>query len=74
MPLSPTRLASDIRTRLLANPDAMAVDNTALTALCSEIAAAVVAELIMFGVIIPSSMAAPPGTAGGPIIGTGSIS
>lgn len=71
MPLDATRLSAAIRSGLLGNADAAAVDNAGLTALCNEIAAAVVAEITTNAVVLPVLLVAPPG--GGPVTGTGGV-
>jgi hypothetical protein len=72
MPLSPTRLSAAIRARLLANADTAAQDNDALTAMCDEIAGAVIDEITANAVVLPQLLVAPSG--GGPVTGTGTVS
>ncbi len=72
MPLDASRLSTAFRARLIANGDSHAVDNAALTALCDELAAAVVDELTANAVVLPLLLVAPPG--GGPVTGTGTVS
>jgi len=71
MGLDAARLSLAIKTGMLANPNSYAVDNPALTAMCDEIAQAVIAEIVSFGVVLPLLLVAPPG--GGPVTGTGTI-
>lgn len=71
MALSASRLSAAIRAGLLANSNSHAVNNAQLTALCDEIAAAVLAEITANAVVIPTLLVAPP--SGGPVTGTGSI-
>jgi len=65
MALSASVLSAAIRAGLLGNGDSAAVDNDALTALCDEIAGAVVAHVIANAVVtIPPGVAvATTGTA-----------
>lgn len=58
MALNATTLSAAIKAGLLANGDAQAVDNAALTALCDEVATAVVAHVIANAVVT-----VPPGVA-----------
>lgn len=76
MPLtgSAPTLSSAIRAALLANPDAKAVDNAALTALCDAIATRVVAHIVANAVVNSLGLVAPPGTAGGPVTGASTLS
>jgi hypothetical protein len=53
--LSASVLSSAIRAGLLGNPDSQAVDNDALTALCDEIAGAVVAHVTANAVVTVAS-------------------
>jgi len=71
MALSSTVLSAAIQANLLANGDSNAVAGDALTALCDEIAAAVVTHLTSAGVVLPTALVAPSG--GGPVTGTGTI-
>lgn len=75
MALSSSRLASSIRSKLLANPASGALDNAALTAFCNAIAEAVVSEFTTNAVVSPTGapvpLTAPP--TGGPVTGTGKI-
>jgi len=71
MTLSASTLSAAIRSGLLANPDSGAQDTDALTALCDEIGAAVVAHITAAGVVLPTALVAPTG--GGPVTGTGTI-
>lgn len=71
MPLSSSRLSLAIKTGMLANPNSYAVDNPALTAMCDEIAAAVVAEIVANALVLPTLLVAPP--SGGPVTGTGIV-
>ena len=68
MALSAPTLSAAIKAGLLANPDAAAVDNAALTALCDEIAAAVVAHIQAAAVV---TVAAPIPVQVVPATGTG---
>lgn len=75
MPLLASRLAASMRSKLLAGA-AAAVDNAALTAMCTALAEAVIEELTTNGIVLPTGtppMLAPPGVAGGPVTGTGII-
>ncbi len=72
MSLDVTRLSAAIKSGLLGNSNAQAVNNAALTALCDQIAAAVVAEITGHAVVLPTLLVAPGG--GGPVTGTGTIS
>ena len=75
MALSASRLASSIRSKMLANTAIGALDNDALTGMCQAIASAVVEEITGHGVVnpagFPTPLTAPPG--GGPVTGTGKI-
>jgi len=51
MALSPSVLSAAIKAGLLGNGDSAAVDNDALTALCDEIAAAVVTHITSSAVV-----------------------
>jgi hypothetical protein len=78
MALSASVLSGLIRTALAPTADGTgnashAVDNPQLTALCDAIAGAVVAHITSAGVVLPGTLVAPPGTAGGPILGAGEI-
>ena len=73
MALNATTLSAAIRVNLLAGGASGATDNAALTALCDAIAGAVVGHIVASAVVVPTLMIAPPGTAGGPVTGTGSI-
>lgn len=56
MALSATDLATDIKAKLLADPNSMAVDNAALTALCKAVAEATV-DHIVDNAVIPAGAA-----------------
>jgi len=71
VPLSSSTLSSALRSALLANGDSNAVDNAQLTALCDEIASAVVTHIKNNAVVNPTLLVAPSG--GGPVTGTGTI-
>lgn len=71
MPLSASRLSAAMRSRFLANANTHAVDNAALTAMCDEIAATVLAEITANATVLPLAMVAPP--TGGPVTGTGTV-
>jgi len=73
MALSQSALAADIKANLLADEASQAQDNAALEALCQAIAKAVVERIVADAVVLPTALLAPPGTAGGPVTGTGSI-
>jgi len=60
-----------MRAALLANTATKAQDNAALTAMCDEIAGAVVAHITSAAVVLPALLVAPPG--GGPVTGTGVV-
>lgn len=49
-------------------------DTALLEAVCLAIATAVVSHITSDAVVLPTSMIAPPGTAGGPVTGTGKVS
>ncbi|MCL2777715.1 MAG: hypothetical protein FWD73_06895 [Polyangiaceae bacterium] len=69
MALAAPILSAAIRLGLLSNPSSSAVDNAALTALCDEIAKAVVAHITEAGVVsVATACAAGSGT------GTGTMS
>lgn len=73
MALSASTLSTAMRVAILAAPAAGAVDGPALTALCDAIAGAVVAHITGAAVVVPTLLVAPPGTAGGPVTGTGAV-
>jgi len=77
MPLVAIRLSASIKSKLLADADSHAVDNAALTALCKAVGEAVVEELTANATVLPVGLplpfTAPPGVAGGPVTGTGTI-
>jgi len=68
MALNATTLKGLIKTNLLADPDAGAVDNDALDALCAAVASAVVTHITTAGVIATVTVC--PAGAG---TGTGTI-
>jgi hypothetical protein len=72
MALSGSVLSAALRSALLANTNARAVDNAALTALCDCIADTVVAHITSAAVVNPLGLIAPGGS-GGPVTGAGSI-
>ncbi len=63
MALNPTTLSAALKSALLANTDAKAINNTALTALCDCIAQAVIVHITTQGVVIGTS------ATGGPVTG-----
>jgi len=78
MALSASTLSGLIRTALAPTADGTgnashAVDNAQLTALCDAIASSVVTHIQAAAVVLPTLLIAPPGTAGGPVTGTGTI-
>lgn len=73
MALSSATLSAAMRSAMLATPAIGAVDGPALTALCDAIASTVVSHITSAGTVLPGTLAAPPGTAGGPIVGVGVI-
>lgn len=78
MPLagSDSTLSAALRAALLANPDAMAVNNSALTALCDCIASTVVAHVVANAVVLPvgvPGLIAPGGLTPAPVTGAGTI-
>lgn len=74
MPLtgSATVLQDSLRAALL-SANCGAVDGAALTAMCNAIATTVVSHITANAVVTPTALLAPPGTAGGPVTGTGTI-
>lgn len=77
MPLDIARLSAAMRAGLKGNANSMVAPepptNAALTALCDELAKAVINEIKANGTVLPTALIAPPGTAGGPVTGTGTI-
>lgn len=73
MALSSSRLASSLKTKLLADPNV--ADNDSLTRLCNAIAEAVIDEIKTNGVVSPAGTPVPltSSPTGGPISGTGKI-
>ena len=71
-PLCVTGLASEIKTALIVNCPS-AVDNADLNGLAYTIASAVVAHIKANAVVMPTALVAPPGAAGGPVTGVGSV-
>jgi hypothetical protein len=72
MALNATTLSAAIKAGLLANGDAQAVDNAALTALCDEVASAVVAHITASAVVtVPVGVAVSvTDPVSGPLVGT----
>lgn len=74
MALSATVLSAAIKSNLLGNANAGAVNNAALQALCDEIAAAVVDHIKTAAVVSPTTAGAPSMNAGvNPVTGVGEI-
>lgn len=73
MALNASTLAGLIKSKRLAALGASGVDNAAMTADCNAIAQAVVEHLLADAVVNPLGLFAPPGTAGGPVTGGGSL-
>lgn len=71
-PLCTTGLASEIKAALVANCPS-AVDNGDLNGLAYAIASTVVAHIKANAVVMPTALVAPPGAAGGPVTGVGSV-
>lgn len=71
MALNASTLSAAIRAALLANADAHAVNNLALTALCDCIASSVVTHITTSAVVLPTALVAPSG--GGPVTGVGTV-
>jgi len=73
--MSATRLGAAIKAQLLASGcvEPAIGQGVTLAAMSNAIAAAVVAELTTNAAVVPLGLIAPPGTAGGPVTGTGSI-
>lgn len=65
-----TGLAGEFYTALVPS---VCSPNAATVALCNAIAAVVVAHITANAVVVPTALLAPPGTAGGPVTGTGTI-
>jgi hypothetical protein len=68
MALSTSRLSGSIRSKLVAR--AFMADGAELTALCDDIAQAVIEEITTNAVVPALGLLAPPGTAGGPVTGS----
>ncbi len=66
MALSPTILASLLKSKLLADGDSAAVDNPALEALCKAVAEACVEHIIAAAVVTVAPGITIAGTGGGP--------
>lgn len=60
-------LSTALRAAMLANPETMAQDNPALTAMCDAIATTVLAH-ITANAVVAGTWSGPPG--GGPVVGT----
>jgi hypothetical protein len=75
MPLSSTRLGAAIKTKLLAIGcvEPATGQGVTLADMSNAIAAAVVEELHANATVMSLGLIAPPGTAGGPVTGTGTI-
>ena len=75
MPLNATRLGAAIKTQLLAIGcvEPAVGQGVTLAAMSNAIAAAVVAELTANATVVSLGLIAPPGTAGGPVTGTGTL-
>lgn len=66
-------LKTEIQT-VFANKGTPVSDEPLLEAVCLAIAKAVVSHITTDAVVLPTSLIAPPGTAGGPVTGTGKVS
>lgn len=77
-------VSAEVRAKLISRagsgPNAWILDNAALTALCDSIGdgvAKVIAHIVSNAIVSPAGtpvvLTAPPGTAGGPVTGTGAI-
>lgn len=73
MPLNSTTMANDIKSALLAAPGSGAVAGPPLDLLVAAIADAVVNRIKADALVIPTLLISPPGIAGGPVTGTGTI-
>ncbi len=71
MALSSSRLSAAIRTKLVAR--SWAANGAELTALCDDIAQAVIDEITTNAVVPALGLIAPPGTGGGPVTGSAVI-
>jgi hypothetical protein len=71
MALSASRLSAAIRAKLGAR--AWSADGPELTAFCNDLAEAIITEITVNAVVVPVLLLAPPGTAGGPVTGTGGV-
>lgn len=69
MAINANTLAALIKAQILATPPA----SQTLDTFSLAIATAVVTHLTAAAVVIPGTFVAPPGTAGGPITGTGKV-
>lgn len=65
-----TGLAAEFYTALVPS---ICSPNAATVALCNALAATMVAHITANAVVNPTGLLAPPGTAGGPVTGTGTI-
>lgn len=70
MALNKTSLANRIKTKYQARTGQSLTD----TELLEEFCEAIIEEITQNGVVLPTSLVAPPGMAGGPVTGTGTIS
>jgi len=76
MALSKSVLSAAMREKFLSGMTGTgfhAVDGPDLTSFCDAIADAVVTHITGSAVVMPTALLAPPGTAGGPVTGTGTI-
>jgi len=70
MPMTAVSLANRVKTKYEARTGESLTD----TQLLEEFCEAVIEEITQNGVVLPTALVAPPGMAGGPVTGTGSIS
>lgn len=70
MALSATSLANRIKTKYQTRTGESLTD----TSLLEEFCQAVIEEIQANAEVLPTSLIAPPGTAGGPVTGTGKVS
>lgn len=66
-------LKTEIQT-VFSNKGTPIADTALLESVCQAIAKAVVTHITTDAVVLPTSLLAPPGTAGGPVTGTGKVS
>lgn len=75
MPLTGTEsvYSAALKAALLANPNAAAVNNAALTALCDCIAQTIIPHIVANVLVNSLGLIAPPGAGGGPVTGATTI-